>query len=385
MARKKDVNAYENGMDPKEFMKALKNIMEEKNIDEDTIYEAMELGLITAYKKNYNSKTNVKVEIDRNTGEFKVKRYYVVVPEYLEGEEVVDEEGNVTYTDPEINEDAQLLLEEAQEMFGADAKVGETYEEEVTPHDFGRVAASTCKQVVTQKIREAERNSIISEFADKQDELMVGTLAMEDVKNYYVDLGRTRGILPKTEMIPGETVTMGSSIKVYISKVEATTKGPLVLCTRKHAGFVKRLFESEIPELQDGTLELHGVSREAGVRSKVAVSSTNDRIDPIGTCIGERGSRIASILKELNGEKVDLVLYSEDNAEFIKNALSPAKDVIVSILDEEKEHLALAIVNDENLSLAIGKKGMNIRLASKLTKFKIEIKTMEQVQAEGNL
>jgi N utilization substance protein A len=345
----------------------------------------MEQGLITAYKKNYNSKTNVKVEIDRETGEFKVKKYYVVVPEYIEGDEVVDEEGNVTYTDPEINEDAQLLPEEAEEMFGKGAKVGETYEEEVTPHDFGRVAASICKQVVTQKIREAERNSIIAEFADKQDEIMVGTLAMEDVKNYYVDLGRTRGILPKSEMIPGETVTMGSSIKVYISKVEATTKGPLVLCTRKHFGFVKRLFESEIPELADGTLELHGVAREAGVRSKVAVSSTNDRIDPIGTCIGERGSRIASILKELNGEKVDLVLYSEDTAEFIKNALSPAKDVIVSILEEEKEHLALAIVNEENLSLAIGKKGMNIRLASKLTKFKIEVKTMEQVQAEGNM
>ena len=385
MARKKETYDYSSGMNGKEFIKALKEIIEEKNIDEDIVYEAMEQGLITAYKKNYNSKTNVKVEIDRETGEFKVKKYYVVVPEYIEGDEVVDEEGNVTYTDPEINEDAQLLLEEAQEMFGKDAKVGETYEEEVTPHDFGRVAASICKQVVTQKIREAERNSIIAEFADKQDEIMVGTLAMEDVKNYYVDLGRTRGILPKSEMIPGETVTMGSSIKVYISKVEATTKGPLVLCTRKHFGFVKRLFESEIPELADGTLELHGVAREAGVRSKVAVSSTNDRIDPIGTCIGERGSRIASILKELNGEKVDLVLYSEDTAEFIKNALSPAKDVIVSILEEEKEHLALAIVNEENLSLAIGKKGMNIRLASKLTKFKIEVKTMEQVQAEGNM
>ena len=385
MARKKEAYDYSSGMNGKEFIKALKEIIEEKNIDEDIVYEAMEQGLITAYKKNYNSKTNVKVEIDRETGEFKVKKYYVVVPEYIEGDEVVDEEGNVTYTDPEINEDAQLLLEEAQEMFGKDAKVGETYEEEVTPHDFGRVAASICKQVVTQKIREAERNSIIAEFADKQDEIMVGTLAMEDVKNYYVDLGRTRGILPKSEMIPGETVTMGSSIKVYISKVEATTKGPLVLCTRKHFGFVKRLFESEIPELADGTLELHGVAREAGVRSKVAVSSTNDRIDPIGTCIGERGSRIASILKELNGEKVDLVLYSEDTAEFIKNALSPAKDVIVSILEEEKEHLALAIVNEENLSLAIGKKGMNIRLASKLTKFKIEVKTMEQVQAEGNM
>lgn len=370
-------------MNGKEFIKALKNIIEEKNIDEDVVYDAMEQGLITAYKKNYDSKTNVKVLINRETGEFKVIRYFVVVDEYIEGEESTDEEGNIIYLDPEINEDAQLLLEEAREIV-PDINVGETIEEEVTPKDFGRVAASTCKQVVTQKIREAERNSIINEFADKQDELMIGTLAMEDVKNYYVDLGRTRAILPKSEMIPGEVVKMGSQIKVYVSKVEATNKGPLVLVTRKHYGFVKRLFESEIPELANGTLELHAVAREAGVRSKVAVSSTNDRIDPIGTCIGERGSRIASILKELNGEKVDLVLWSEDNSEFIKNALSPAKDVIVSIVDEEKERVALAIVNDENLSLAIGKKGINIKLASRLTKFKINIKTMTQIQEEGN-
>ena len=254
----------------------------------------------------------------------------------------------------------------------------------IKKHDFGRVAAQVCKQVVTQKIREAERNSIIAEFADKQDELAVGILAMEDARNYYVDLGRTRGILPKSELIPGETLKMGSSVKVYVSKVEATNKGPLVLCTRKHYGFVKRLFESVIPELQDGTLEIHAVAREAGVRSKVAVSSTNERIDAIGTCIGERGSRIASILSELNGEKVDLVLWSEDDAEFVKNALSPAKDVIVSIIDDEKERIALAIVNDENLSLAIGKKGVNIRLASKLTKYKINVKTFAQVQEEGN-
>ncbi len=370
-------------MNGKEFIKALKNIIEEKNIDEDTVYDAMEQGLITAYKKNYDSKTNVKVLIDRKSGEFRVIRYYVVVDEYIEGDESTDEDGNIIYLDPEINEDAQLLLEDARKIV-PDINVGETIEEEVTPKDFGRVAASTCKQVVTQKIREAERNSIINEFADKQDELMVGILAMEDARNYYVDLGRTRGILPKSEMIPGETVKMGSSIKVYISKVEANSKGPLVLCTRKHYGFVKRLFETEIPELQDGTLELHAVAREAGVRSKVAVSSTNERVDAIGTCIGERGSRIASILSELNGEKIDLVLWSEDNAEFIKNALSPAKDVIVSIIDDTKTREALAIVNDDNLSLAIGKKGMNIRLASKLTKFKINIKTMQQIQEEGN-
>ena len=327
-------------MNGKEFIKALDNIIKEKGISEDIVYEAMEQGLTAAYKKNYGGSSNVRVDIDRKTGEFKVVRYYVVVDEYLEGDEVVDEEGNVTYTDPEINEDAQLLLEEAKERW-SDAKVGDTFEEEVTPADFGRVAASTCKQVVTQKIREAEKNSIVEEYADKQDEL-------------------------------------------YVQKVEIGNKGPLIILSRKFYGFVKRLFEQEIPEFQDGTLILHAVAREAGVRSKVAVSSTNERVDAIGTCIGERGSRIASILKELNGEKVDLVLYSEDPAEFIQNALSPAKNVIVSIIDQEKSNEALAIVPDDELPMAYGKKGINIRLAARLTKFKINVKTMTQVQEEGN-
>ncbi len=370
-------------MDGKEFIKALKNITAEKGISEDVVFEGMEQALITAYKKNFNSKTNVRVDINRETGEIKVYSYLIVVDDYIEGEEIVDEEGNITYTEPEINEDAQILLEDAQKIVPG-IKVGETIEEEVTPHDFGRVAASTAKQVLTQKIREAERNSIIEEFAGKQDEIMVGLLAMEDNKNYYVDLGRTRGILPKTEMIPGEEVKMGSSIKVYLQKIESTPKGPLILCSRKNSGFVKRLFEIEIPELQDGTLVLYNVAREPGVRSKVAVYSTNPQIDPIGTCIGEKGSRIASILAELNGEKVDLIKYDEDESTFIANALSPAQNVIVNIIDNTKTREALAIVNDENLSLAIGKKGINIKLASKLTRFRINVKTLEQVTKEGN-
>ena len=213
--------------------------------------------------------------------------------------------------------------------------------------------------------------------------MLVGMLAMEDQRNYYVDFGRARGILPKSEMIPGETVKMGSQIKVYVTKVEAGTKGPLILLSRKHYGFVKRLFESEIPELADGTVILYQVAREPGIRSKVAVYSTNDKIDPIGACIGARGSRIGNILRELNGEKVDLVKYSNDPAEFIKNAMAPAKDVIVSIKDEEKKE-ALAIVTEDNLKLAIGRKAINVRLASKLTRYKIEAKTMEDIQKEGN-
>lgn len=382
MARKKNVVEETGAMDPVAFIKAVKDIVKEKNISEDVVFDAMELALATAYKKNFGSKTNVRVDINRTTGEIKVMSYFVVVDEIDEGDTIIDEEGNEVDVPPAINIDAQLLLEEAREI-DPNIEVGERIEKEVTPKDFGRVAAGTAKQVIMQKIREAEKDSIIGEFADKQDEMLVGTLAMEDSRNYYVDLGRTRGILPKSEMIPGEVVKMGSSIRVYVTKVESNTKGPLILLSRKHYGFVKRLFESEIPELADGTIILHAVAREAGLRSKVAVESTDERIDAIGACIGERGSRISSILKELNGEKVDIVLYNSDPAEYIKNALSPAKDAIVNITDPMKKE-ALAIVNEDNLSLAIGKKGVNIKLASKLTRYKIEVKTLTQVNEEGN-
>ncbi len=383
MAKKKQqVEEYEQ-MNPEEFIKAVKLINKEKGIPEDTIFEAMELALSTAYKKNFDSKTNVRVDINRDTGEIKVISYYVVVPEIDEGETIIDEEGKEVDVPPEINIDAQILLEDAREMV-PDIEIGETIEKEVTPKDFGRVATGTAKQVLTQKMREAEKNLIIAEFEDKQDEMLVGTLAMEDARNYYVELGHTRGILPKSEIIPGEQLKMGSSVRVYVTKVENNTKGPLILLSRRYFGFVKRLFESEIPEFKDGTLVLHSVAREAGVRSKVAVESLDSRIDPLGACIGEKGSRIGSILKELNGEKVDIILYDNDPAVFIQNALSPAKNVIVNITDPVKKQ-ALAIVDKDNLSLAIGKKGSNVKLATTLTGFKkIEVKTLEQVNEEGN-
>lgn len=379
MRKKETEKMVDSGL---EFLKALNLVTEEKGISKDLIIDAMKQALMTAYKKNYDSRTNVRVDFDELTGKFKVISYYVVVDDYIDSTYETDEEGNEVEIPPEINPDAQMLLEEAKEI-DSDIKVGDTIEKEVTPHDFGRVAAGAAKQVVTQRIREAEKESIVSEFGDKQDEMLVGMLAMEDQRNYYVDFGRARGILPKSEMIPGETVKMGSQIKVYVTKVEAGTKGPLILLSRKHYGFVKRLFESEIPELADGTVILYQVAREPGIRSKVAVYSTNDKIDPIGACIGARGSRIGNILRELNGEKVDLVKYSNDPAEFIKNAMAPAKDVIVSIKDEEKKE-ALAIVTEDNLKLAIGRKAINVRLASKLTRYKIEVKTMEDIQKEGN-
>lgn len=369
-------------MNNKELIKALDNLVAEKNISPDVVFEALQLALQTAYKKNFNSKTNVRVDINRETGEIKVYSYLVVVDEYDYGYDEEDEEGNIIHVEPHINKDAQILLEDAQKQV-PNIKVGETIEEEVTPADFGRVAAGTAKQVVMQKIREAEKNSIIEEFADKQDELMIGMVALEDQRNYYVDLGRTRGILPKNDIIPGEQIIMGSNIKVYVTKVECGPKGPVIKLSRKNYGFVKRLFEHEIPEVANGTIIIQQVVREPGLRSKVAIYSTNERIDAIGSCIGERGSRIAGILKELKGEKLDLVLYDKDPAVFIKNAMTPAKDVIVSIPDSEVQE-ALVIVNEENLSKAIGKKGINIKLASKLTKYHLEIKTMEEIQKAGN-
>ena len=364
----------------KEFKKALDFIVKEKGIDEDTVIEAMQTALSTAFRKNEKADYNSRVLIDRNTGDIKVFKVTTIVDDYNDDDDDIDPEtGEVKVKHDYLNE---MTITDAKEL-NKDYQIGDEILEEVTPHDFGRVAISVAKQVVLQKIREAEREKIMSEFEDKENELMVGFLAMEDAKNYYVDLGKARGILSKNELIPGEKLTMGDSIKVYITKIEATPKGPLILVSRKNYGFVKRLFEHEIPEFSDGTLELRGVAREAGVRSKVAVSSTNPNVDPIGSCIGEKGRRIANIINELGGEKIDLIAYSEDPEEFIANALSPAKNLNVSITDEKKKE-ALVIADDENLSLAIGKKGINIKLASRLTKYTINIKTLEDINKQIN-
>ena len=378
--RTKKVKEESKEVNGKEFKAALEYIVNEKGIDEDTVIEAMQTALSTAYRKNAKADYTSRVLIDRNTGDIKVFRVTTIVDDYNEDDDEIDPEtGEVKVKHDYLNE---MTISDAHEI-NKDYQIGDEILEEVTPHDFGRVAISVAKQVVLQKIREAEREKIMSEFEDKEDELMVGFLAMEDAKNYYVDLGKARGILPKSELIPGEKLTMGDSIKVYITKIESTPKGPLILVSRKNYGFVKRLFEHEIPEFSDGTLELRGVAREAGVRSKVAIYSTNPHVDPIGSCIGEKGRRIANIINELGGEKVDLIAYSIDPEEFIANALSPAKNLNVSITDEKKKE-ALVIADDENLSLAIGKKGINIKLASRLTKYTINIKTLADINKQIN-
>ena len=392
--RKKQNEEFK-GMDPKAFKAAVALLKKEKGIDEQVIYDALELALTSAYKKNYHSLTNVHIKIDKETGEVKVYSYKTVVPDnYEELEEwdllnakeelnnEVDEEHEEDDSEPFIfDERIHIPLTEARKII-PNIDVDETIEEEVTPKDFGRVAAATAKQVVVQKIREAERNTIIEEFNDKEDEMVTGIVEMEDVRNYYINLGRTQGILPKTETIPGETIKMGSSIKVYISKVENNSKGPLILLSRSHYGFVKRLFELEIPEINEGIVLVYSVGREAGLRTKIAVYSENPNVDAIGACIGERGSRINRIIEELNGEKIDIISYDKDPMKFIENALSTAKNLHVLVTDEKKKE-AIVVVDDDNLSLAIGKKGVNVKLASRVTHYKIDVKTNDQAREMG--
>ena len=397
-------------MDSKEFKKALDLLVKEKDISVDYVIDAMTLALTSAYKKNYHSLSNVRVDINSETGEIKVFSYRTVVLDkehkvsldennydddsldginsFAELEEALanesaeeDNDEEKTYEPFVYDERIHITLEDAKKI-DPSIEVGETIEEEVTPKDFGRVAAATAKQVIVQKIREAERNNIAHEFEEKENEMITGVVEMEDENNYFINLGKTQGLLPKTEIIPGEKIKMGSNIKVYINKVSINSKGALILLTRKHFGFVKRLFELEIPEINEGIVLIYSIARDAGNRTKIAVYSENSNVDPIGACIGEHGSRINAIINELNGEKIDIIAYSKDSSDFIANALSPAKDVRVFIIDEKNKE-ALVVVNNENLSLAIGKKGLNVRLASRLTHYKLDVKTVDQVKESG--
>ena len=341
----------------KEFIKALDAIVAEKGIDRQIVIEAMEQAMAAAYKKKGGP---ARCVVDADSGEIRLYSVRVVV----EDENFYDEKSQISYSE---------AVKRVPEI-----EIGETIEDQVEMTDFGRVAAGTAKQVVVQRIKEAEKELIVKELGDKQDELVVGTLSREDAKTYYVDLGKTFALLPKDEIIPGEKLEMGSQIKAYVSKLEIGTKGVFILLSRSHYGFVKRLLELEIPEISDGTVMLYSVAREAGSRSKIAVYTDTDNIEPVGCVIGANGSRINRILKQLTNEKIDVILYDKDPSVFIKNALSPAKDVEVFVTDAKNKE-AVAIVNSDNLSLAIGKKGQNVKLASRLTHFKIEVKCLDDV------
>lgn len=344
----------------KEFLTALDAMVKEKGIDKQVVVEAMEQAMVVAFKKKTGN-PNGRCVVNPDTGEIKLYSFKTVV------EEVNDDRLEISL------EDASKIVEGIE--------LGETIEKEEELTDFGRVAAGTAKQVVVQRIKEAEKELISKEFGDKQDELLVGILSREDAKNYYVDLGKTHGVLPKSEIIPGEKLEMGSSVKVYVSKVEIGTKGVFILLSRKHFGFLKRLLELEIPELSDGTVMLYSVARDAGSRSKIAVYTEYNNIDPIGSVVGEKGMRINRVLKQIADEKIDVILYDKDPVKFITNALSPAKNVKVYITDEKKKE-AIALADESSLSLAIGRKGQNVRLASQLTHYKIEVKNIHEANFE---
>jgi N utilization substance protein A len=346
-----------------DFIDALAQIEREKGISKDILIEAIEAALISSYKRNFNSASNVRVDIDRMTGVIKVFA-----------------RKNVVETVTTAAQDMQEISVEAAQAINADYQVGDIVDEEVTPRDFGRIAAQTAKQVVTQRIREAERGLIYHAFIDKEEDIMNGIVQRIDARNLYVDLGKVEAILPLTELMPTDKFNPNDRIKAYIIKVENTTKGPQITLSRTHPGLLKRLFELEVPEIFDGVVELRSVAREAGFRSKIAVHSNNGEVDPVGACVGQKGIRVQTIVNELKGEKIDIVRWSEDVSEFVANALSPSKVVEVQVFEEDK--LARVIVPDHQLSLAIGIKGQNARLAAKLTGWKIDIKSETQAFEE---
>ncbi|MCR6111080.1 transcription termination/antitermination protein NusA [Bacillus sp. A301a_S52] len=344
-----------------EFMDALATIEKDKGIDKEIILEAIEQALITGYKRNFNSAQNVRVDIDRQTGVIRVFARKEVV------EEVFDARLEIS-----VNEAKGI-----NPLYDVDDVV----EIEVTPRDFGRIAAQTAKQVVTQRVREAERGIIYSDFIDREEDIMTGIVQRQDHRFIYVDLGRVEALMPVGEQMPNETYRHNDRIKAYITKVEKTTKGPQIMISRTHPGLLKRLFELEVPEIYDGTVEVKSVSREAGERSKISVYAEDEDVDPVGSCVGPKGQRVQTIVNELKGEKIDIVKWSEDPKVYVANALSPSKVLQVTVNEEEK--MTQVVVPDYQLSLAIGKRGQNARLAAKLTGWKIDIKSQTDAEELG--
>ena len=346
-----------------DFMEALATLEREKGISKEVILEAIEAALISGYKRNFNQAQNVRVDINRESGDIRVFARKTVVEEVF---------------------DARLeISESAARDINPAFQVDDVIEIEVTPKNFGRIAAQTAKQVVTQRVREAERGIIYSDFIDREEDIITGIVQRQDSRFIYVDLGKVEAILPINEQMPNESYKHNDRIKAFITKVEKTTKGPQILISRTHPGLLKRLFELEVPEIYDGTVEIKSVAREAGDRSKIAVHAENPEVDPVGACVGPKGQRVQTIVNELKGEKIDIVRWSEDPVEYVANALSPSKVVQVNVNEEEK--MTQVIVPDYQLSLAIGKRGQNARLAAKLTGWKIDIKSESEAEELGLL
>ena len=343
-----------------ELIQALVELEKERGIPKEVLIDAIESALKTAYKKNFGSNQNVEVQMNSDTGDVKVFSRKTVTGE------IVDEK-------TEIN------LEEAR-LINSEAQVGDEIEIEVTPSNFGRIAAQTAKQVVIQRLREAERNVIFDEYSSREGEIVAGTVQRTEQKVIIINLGPTEAIMLPQDQIPGETFAQGQRIKCYISEVKKSAKGPQITVSRSHPYFLRRLFELEVPEIFEGLVEIKSIAREAGYRSKIAVISRDDKIDPVGACVGHRGMRVQNIVRELNGEKIDIIKWSQDMGVYIGNALSPAKVLQVQVNEAEKT--SRVVVPDHQLSLAIGKEGQNARLAAKLTGWKIDIKSESQAFKE---
>lgn len=342
------------------FMTAFKELGLEKGINPEIIFDAIEDALVAAYKRNFNSAQNVRVNLDRITGSYHVYAIKTVVDEV---EDAVQE----------------ISLAMARKI-SPNYQVGDTLEVEVTPANFGRIAAQNAKQVVVQRIREAERGMIYSEFSERENEVVTGIVQRVENRNVFVDLGKTEAIMPPAEQIPTEEYVVNNRIKAIVIEVKNSTKGPQVTLSRTHPDLLKRLFELEVPEIHDGIVEIKSVAREAGMRSKIAVCAREEGVDPIGSCVGHRGFRVQTIVDELHNEKIDIVEWDENPAVYIAHALSPAK--VISVDVDENEKMSRVVVPDNQLSLAIGKEGQNARLAAKLTGWKIDIKSESQAQEE---
>ena len=339
-----------------EFIAALGDIERERGISKDILIDAFESALIAAYKRNYGTNGNVRAVVDRDTGEVQIFASKTVV-----------EEVNDPY--------AEISLPNARKINHL-YEVGDVLEEEVDPRKFGRIAAQTAKQVVVQRIREAERGVIFDEFVEKENEVLTAIVQRVEKNGVHVELGKTDGLLPPAEMIAGEEYNNNDRIKVYVLEVRKTSKGPQVLVSRTHPGLVKRLFELEVPEIQTGLVYVKSIAREAGSRTKVAVYSSDPQVDAVGTCVGQKGIRVDRIVQELHNEKIDIIEWDSDPAAYIAKSLSPAKVLMVYINESEKA--AKVVVPDNQLSLAIGKEGQNVRLAAKLTGWRIDIKSQSQ-------
>lgn len=345
-----------------DLLDALTALEKQKGISREILVDAIEAALVTAYKRNFNQAQNVRVDLNLGQGTIKVYSRKDVVEE-----EVQDDRLQISLEDA-------LLINPAYEA-------GDIVEQEVTPRDFGRIAAQTAKQVVTQRVREAERGLIYEEYIDREDDIVNGIVERFDARNLYVGLGKVEAVLPMTEQIPSESYNPHERIKVYITKVERTSRGPQVFVSRTHPGLLRRLFEMEVPEIFEGIVEIKSIAREAGDRSKISVYTSSEEVDPVGSCVGARGARVQSISNELHGEKVDIVEWSEDPVVFVANALSPSKVLDVQVKEEDRT--TTVVVPDYQLSLAIGKRGQNARLAAKLTGWKIDIKSETDARELG--